>query len=418
NPEQISTTAVDETALESGSDNDGPNGTTADFSSPSNEGKADDQELGLGKRTRRPKYFPDHVSPEDTLRVYKPAKNSGGGVKRGGTTGLTPTTSIKMPRLVPEGLIDPVSTDPVSIDPVLIDPVDIKKEKVNETEEETGEVEEPVIPGSSKELTEVSPVCPQKRGRGRPRKIKTLDLESFESATESSIEEPADNIEYPIQGNAQMKITDYDDSEDYCKICFDGGQEIIVCCDTCPNVFHVNCHVPLIKVIPGEDEPFYCFNCTSKQMIDERLAALPPVEGSEDQVLEESNEHHFALACKFTMECHLIPEIPTVRWIFPRLYHVVVGKDKVPFHLKYIRERLTLGQPAPFPNLRTFVLSFRQMFIQAFIYYQNYEHAKEHLPVIHTCFQKFLALLEEYYPSFRKDFDDVVISAGSFNKKK
>lgn len=43
--------------------------------------------------------------------------------------------------------------------------------------------------------------------------------------------------------------TKEDSNEDWCAVCMDGGE--LICCDNCPKVFHVNCHIPALKAIPG-----------------------------------------------------------------------------------------------------------------------------------------------------------------------
>jgi len=36
----------------------------------------------------------------------------------------------------------------------------------------------------------------------------------------------------------------YDGSEDYCAVCHNGGD--LLCCDNCPKVFHLQCHIPAL----------------------------------------------------------------------------------------------------------------------------------------------------------------------------
>lgn len=46
--------------------------------------------------------------------------------------------------------------------------------------------------------------------------------------------------------------------DDFCYICDDGGDEL-VCCDYCCKVFHCNCHIPPLPIIPDGD--WMCCEC-------------------------------------------------------------------------------------------------------------------------------------------------------------
>jgi len=136
-------------------------------------------------------------------------------------------------------------------------------------------------------------------------------------------------------------------------------------------------------------------------MIDEMIQKLPVEEDSENNELVQANKVHFIVACKFVMECYKIDEIPTMRWKFPTRYKVKYGK--VPFHLKYIREKLCTGVPERFTSVKDMLAAFRQMFIQAFKFYRN----GKHLSHAKVCFEKFLSLVDEYYPGYRPLFNGV-----------
>jgi hypothetical protein len=45
--------------------------------------------------------------------------------------------------------------------------------------------------------------------------------------------------------------------DDDCFICYDGGE--LVCCDYCPKSFHLQCHIPPLTKMPGDD--WACCEC-------------------------------------------------------------------------------------------------------------------------------------------------------------
>lgn len=49
--------------------------------------------------------------------------------------------------------------------------------------------------------------------------------------------------------NSQTGVNKEDDpNEDWCAVCQNGGE--LLCCDRCPKVFHINCHIPTLKSSP------------------------------------------------------------------------------------------------------------------------------------------------------------------------
>lgn len=49
-------------------------------------------------------------------------------------------------------------------------------------------------------------------------------------------------------GTSNGKGGEDDPNEDWCAVCNNGGD--LLCCDRCPKVFHMRCHVPTIKIFP------------------------------------------------------------------------------------------------------------------------------------------------------------------------
>lgn len=73
---------------------------------------------------------------------------------------------------------------------------------------------------------------------------------------------PASN-ELPEKPTPQMKKSEKraepedDPNEDWCAVCQNGGE--LLCCDKCPKVFHLSCHIPTLNESPSGE--WYCSFC-------------------------------------------------------------------------------------------------------------------------------------------------------------
>ncbi|CAL8137388.1 unnamed protein product, partial [Orchesella dallaii] len=330
-----------------------PSGASPGSSVSSPSEKSETPNLGLGKRERKKKKFPEFLDTDQSfkiLRLQNSASNSAS--KR-----QTPSGTPKMPDGNTRGRGRP-------------------------RVQQRNPVETPSLDSSAGII---------ERGRGRPKKNPILD--TFEEVPLSTLENPPD-----------FHVTNVDDNEDYCSICRDGGDELKLRCDFCLEVFHLSCHIPPLKNGPPEGN-WECNYCTKKEQIDKIISQFPEDEGSEGCPLVEKNQRHYLLACKFIMECYKIPQIPAMRWVFHSGYMETVGK--VPYHLKYIYLRLSRADPEPFPSVIEFLRAFRQMFIQAFRLYKRVPQYADFLNHARECFEMFLRLVDQYYPEHRAEFNDV-----------
>lgn len=114
-----------------------------------------------------------------------------------------------------------------------------------------------------------------------------------------------------------MKFTNTDDNEDYCAVCRDGGEDIMIFCDNCPKVFHLKCHMPAVDDVPPDD--WQCNWCKDKV----EACKVPPINlnmptpnviGSTrfTRGLMQKPEE-FQTACKFLSEVFKVPESVSLR---------------------------------------------------------------------------------------------------------
>uniref|UniRef100_A0A673X600 RING-type E3 ubiquitin transferase n=1 Tax=Salmo trutta TaxID=8032 RepID=A0A673X600_SALTR len=61
-------------------------------------------------------------------------------------------------------------------------------------------------------------------------------------------------------GEQQVQISppEEDPNEDWCAVCQNGG-ELLLCCDKCPKVFHLSCHIPTLFRLPSGE--WFCSFC-------------------------------------------------------------------------------------------------------------------------------------------------------------
>ncbi|XP_074533973.1 tripartite motif-containing protein 66-like [Halichoeres trimaculatus] len=76
------------------------------------------------------------------------------------------------------------------------------------------------------------------------------DLCSAQEEADSSTQEPG-----PRPGPEEME------SEDFCAVCLNGGD--LLCCDRCPKVYHLGCHIPALSSSPLGD--WVCSLCRTDQ---------------------------------------------------------------------------------------------------------------------------------------------------------
>ncbi|XP_056603930.1 transcription intermediary factor 1-alpha [Triplophysa dalaica] len=94
----------------------------------------------------------------------------------------------------------------------------------------------------------------------------------------------------PQQGEQQSEMTpemDEDPNDDWCAVCQNGGE--LLCCDKCPKVFHLSCHIPTLTASPsGEWFCTFCRDLNSPEM-EYSIAAC----GDSDNVKQDPDSEAF-----------------------------------------------------------------------------------------------------------------------------
>ncbi|XP_051157508.1 E3 ubiquitin-protein ligase TRIM33-like isoform X2 [Leptopilina boulardi] len=193
-------------------------------------------------------------------------------------------------------------------------------------------------------------------------------------------------------------ISKDDPNEDWCAVCMDGG-EAVLCCDKCPKVFHLFCHIPGLKTFPDESETWQCMLCTNV------------LDCSEDPIGEKrpncmtARELRIAQRIVLELYCQYEQSLPFREVVSPEIleYHKIIKK---PMALDIIRNKLKTDNPEHYTDLRHVMADIRLMFKNAFTYNpvesQIYQEARN----LEEFFEK---LLLKWAPNYA--YDDPFLAA-------
>lgn len=145
-----------------------------------------------------------------------------------------------------------------------------------------------------------------------------------------------------------------DPNEDWCAVCINGGD--LLCCDHCPKVFHMKCHVPTIKIFPKGD--FLCTFCRSLTSPEiEYCDDSRKIKGEQDLNPEDQRRCERLLLYIFCHELSVGFREPVPSSV-PNYYRII----KKPMDLKKVKKKLQLRSPQYYQSIQEFVSDMRLVF--------------------------------------------------------
>uniref|UniRef100_A0A8D2M1F4 RING-type E3 ubiquitin transferase n=1 Tax=Zonotrichia albicollis TaxID=44394 RepID=A0A8D2M1F4_ZONAL len=151
-----------------------------------------------------------------------------------------------------------------------------------------------------------------------------------------------------------------DPNEDWCAVCQNGGK--LLCCEKCPKVFHLSCHVPTLMSFPSGE--WICTFCRDLSKPEVEYDCDKPAHSSEKRKLEDTMglapiDRRKCERLLLYLYCHEMspafqdPVPPTV----PDYYRII----KKPMDLSTIKRRLE-GTNSFYTKPEDFVADFRLIF--------------------------------------------------------
>ncbi|XP_026673288.1 E3 ubiquitin-protein ligase TRIM33-like [Ceratina calcarata] len=224
-----------------------------------------------------------------------------------------------------------------------------------------------------------------------------LDSSQVDSSTDEGMNPMTENSSDNSK-DAAASMTKDDPNEDWCAVCMDGG-DAVLCCDKCPKVFHLYCHIPSLKSFPDESETWQCMLCTN--VLD--CTDDPP--GEKRTISISAKELRIAQRIVLELYCQYEQSLPFREVVSSEIvdYHRIIKK---PIALDVIRDKLKPEHPNHYTDLRQVMADIRLMFKNAFTYNpvesQVYQEARN----LEEFFEK---LLLKWAPNYA--YDDPFLSA-------
>uniref|UniRef100_A0AAQ6IB08 E3 ubiquitin-protein ligase TRIM33 n=1 Tax=Anabas testudineus TaxID=64144 RepID=A0AAQ6IB08_ANATE len=157
----------------------------------------------------------------------------------------------------------------------------------------------------------------------------------------------------PLTNGNVDKGTEDDPNEDWCAVCINGGD--LLCCDRCPKVFHMKCHVPTIKIFPKGD--FLCTFCRSLASPEIEYCDDSKIKGDQGLSPEDQRRCERLLLYIFCHELSVGFREPVPSSV-PNYYKII----KQPMDLKKVKKKLQLRSSHHYQSTQDFVSDMRLVF--------------------------------------------------------
>ncbi|XP_076970031.1 tripartite motif-containing protein 66 isoform X3 [Tamandua tetradactyla] len=185
------------------------------------------------------------------------------------------------------------------------------------------------------------------------------------------------------------------ENEDFCAVCLNGGE--LLCCDHCPKVYHLSCHVPALLSFPGGEwvctlcrsltQPEMEYDCENARYNQPGVRA-PPGLSTYDQ--KKCEKLVLSLCCNSLSLPFHEPVSPLAR----HYYQII----KRPMDLSIIRRKLQKKDPAHYTTPEEVVSDVRLMFWNC----AKFNYPDSEVAEAGRCLEVFFeGWLKEIYPEKR-----------------
>uniref|UniRef100_A0A8C7QHC9 RING-type E3 ubiquitin transferase n=1 Tax=Oncorhynchus mykiss TaxID=8022 RepID=A0A8C7QHC9_ONCMY len=157
-------------------------------------------------------------------------------------------------------------------------------------------------------------------------------------------------------------VPEDDPNEDWCAVCQNGGE--LLCCDRCPKVFHLNCHIPSLRESPSGE--WFCSFC--RDLASPEMEYNPDSQGESPAMKEEPGSERFPpvdkrkcerlLLCIYCNEFSTDFQEPASPLSIPEYKELI----ETPMDLSIVKSRLESKESPRYCSAEEFVKDVRLIF--------------------------------------------------------
>ncbi|XP_035828446.1 E3 ubiquitin-protein ligase TRIM33 isoform X2 [Aplysia californica] len=198
-----------------------------------------------------------------------------------------------------------------------------------------------------------------------------------------------------------------DPNDDYCACCHNGGD--VLCCDRCPKVFHLQCHIPELTAVPSLNGmmvgghhcgSFVCTLCDGDKPVDpEEITSTGKRKapgGLADQEVRVCERILLELFCHPSS----VPfQEPVNRVQVPNYYKIITQ----PVDFTQIKCKLQRRHHNHYQSIKAFLYDLRQIFINCAIYNKAGSEVGKAGKIVRGLFEERVERLMPQYLSFVKE---------------
>ncbi|XP_042240001.1 transcription intermediary factor 1-alpha-like isoform X2 [Homarus americanus] len=202
----------------------------------------------------------------------------------------------------------------------------------------------------------------------------------------------------PPGASIPLKKDPNDPNDDWCAVCWDGGD--LICCDFCPKVFHVHCHIPTLTHIPTENEKWQCMLCTDL----DNLQLFDNNDNSKRRLGLTTRDVKVAQRILLELYCNYEASQPFRELVDRELteYYEVI---KHPMALEIVKRKLMPDNPDHYEGLEDFVRDIRLIFKNCYEFNPKDTEIYQNAKILEDFFEQ---LLEKWLTAYAFDAMDTM----------